>query len=149
MCVFLSPSFCVSLLHTVLFKCTFGVRCGVYNLPTTRQSEQPTRATFSLVALSPTLSKNTHNPHSNFPSAPSAQLAVRRAKRSVLIFHSKCQPSDNTVRTFPMSASNCWIHIYRSPLGTYTSDCACIIGHDFLFFLPPHSYRCVACPIID
>lgn len=140
------PEECVFLLVRVSLSSTqfrlnvpFEVRCGVYNLPTTRQSEQPPRATFSLVALSPTLSKNTHYPHPNFPSAPGAHLAVRRAKRSVLIFLSECQPSDNTERTFPMAASNCWICIYRSPVGTYTSSWWLCVCYRTRLSFPPSS----------
>lgn len=107
----LSPRSPVSLLHALLFKCTFVVRCGVYNLLTTHQSEKPHRSTFLLVALSPTLPKNTHNPHPNFPSAPGANLAVRRAKRSVLIFLS-VSVLWYTERTLPSSASDCRSCIY-------------------------------------
>lgn len=76
----------VSLLPTAPFKCTFALSCGAYNPLTTHQSEKPLRSSLSLVALSPTLYENTHNPHPDIPPAPCAHLAVRRAKRSVLIF---------------------------------------------------------------
>lgn len=88
----------VSLLHTLLFKCTFVVRCGVYTLLTTHQSGKPHRSSFLLAALSPTLPKNTHNPHPNFPSAPGAHLTAEKQSWFSPSGTSGCTPPTPTPR---------------------------------------------------
>lgn len=135
----------VSLLHTVLFKCTFVEWCGVYNLPTTRQSEQPPRATLSLVALSPTLSKKVRTTPTLISHRPLVPcLAVRRAKRSVLIFLPECEFSDNTERTFPMSELRGFLG-WGVLLGTCTSSWWLCVYYRTRLYFPPSCSRLLLC----